>query len=309
MFFTDRRVMQLRLPSLKAYLAGFVGLVALAALIVGGLGLADAPTGVIVGTALVILAGTVALVDWGRRRIERHLRDLAAAAGQMARGQAVTVPTGMREGDEFARSLGGIAETLNRRAVEVEESRERYKALAESLPALVWIMTQDRRIVFQNGRVALYTGGSLASEHEPPSAIAHPDDLSLIDDARARSDRDVKEYQIEIRLRRQDGVYRWHLVTTAPLSFPIVDDDQVYWLSTAIDIEDLKQAEELQARLASVLEKRVAEATQQLRDETAVRQKAERQLRQTQKMEAISRLTGGIAHDLNNKLMVISANI
>lgn len=309
MFFIDRRVMQLRFPSLKTSLAGLVGAVALAVLAVAGLAIADAPERVIVITVLVVLAGIMVLAVWIRRRIETHLRDLAAAAGQIARGETVTVPTGMREGDVLAASLAGIAETLNRRAAEVEESRERYKALAESLPALVWIMALDGRTVFQNRRVASYAGDSQQADQEARSAFTHPDDLPLVREARATSARETREYQMEIRLRRHDGVYRWHLVTTAPLTFPFVDDDQTYWLSTAIDIEDLKRAEELQARLANVLEKRVAEATQQLRDETAVRQKAERQLRQTQKMEAISRLTGGIAHDLNNKLMVISANI
>src|SRR4051794_2568078 len=309
MFFTDRRVMQPRLTSLRASLAGCVGAVAVALLIVAGLGLADAPKGVIAVTALVLVAASAALVDWVRRRIEGHLRGLSANAERMARGETVSVAAGIREGEELARFLGEIGETLQRRAAEVEESRERYQALAEGLPALVWIMTQDGRTAFQNGRVAQYTGGSLPADQAARNEFVHPDDLPLIDAARTRSAREVKEYQMEIRLRRQDGVYRWHLVTTAPLSFPIVDHDRTDWLSTAIDIEDLKQAEELQARLASVLEKRVAEATQQLRDETAVRQKAERQLRQTQKMEAISRLTGGIAHDLNNKLMVISANI
>jgi hypothetical protein len=65
----------------------------------------------------------------------------------------------------------------------------------------------------------------------------HPDDLPTVARARATAE----SYEVEYRLRRFDGVYRWHFARVLHIEG---DGGNGRWLGAAMDIDDRKRAEE-----------------------------------------------------------------
>jgi PAS domain S-box-containing protein len=164
----------------------------------------------------------------------------------------------------------------------IKTSEARLRTIIDTIPALAWSSEADGSVEFVNLRWSNYTG--LTTEQARGSgwqAAIHPEDVGWLSDQRRITMASGKPFELEARMRRYDGQYRWFINRADPLL-----DEQgkiVKWYGTNTDIDDRKRAEEA------------------LRTSHAA-------LAHVSRLTTMGELTASIAHEVNQPLAAVVNN-
>jgi PAS domain S-box-containing protein len=121
-----------------------------------------------------------------------------------------------------------------------EANEQRYRFLAESIPQQVWTARADGTLDYVNqGALEYFALGSPEVLGWEWQHVIHPDDLPACVERWQYALTTGETYEVEFRLRRADGDYRWHLGRALPMRD--ANGHVVKWFGTNTDIDEQKQ--------------------------------------------------------------------
>jgi len=142
--------------------------------------------------------------------------------------------------NETERMNDRLEETVKVRTVDLHNSREHFKLLANNITQMAWTNLPNGDVNFYNNRWYTYTGLDFESmKGWGWQSIMHADDLETTKKKYIAALQTGEIFEVENRIKRHDGVYRWHLNRAMPQRDE--NGEIVFWIGTATDIEDQKK--------------------------------------------------------------------
>ncbi len=206
--------------------------------------------------------------------------------------------------------------------LQLRESEARFRAMADTAPVLIWLTDDNMQMGYVNQSWLEFTGRSLQQEMGRGWAESlHASDYRTWLRLSAHALAEQQPFEVEVRLRRHDGEYRWLACHGVPRVSPA--GVFVGYIGSCVDITDLKLAERVLRESRDELQRRVVERTAELVEANdALKQEKDRQqeliqkleeaqgqLLQSEKMASIGQLAAGVAHEINNPIGFISGNL
>ena len=146
-------------------------------------------------------------------------------------------------GRELRTARAEVETKAAERTSALPRSEREHCDVVDIIPAIVWSALPDGSNVYVNSRFVEYSG--MSAEQLAGSgwhAATHPDDLQRHERKWLACVRTCEVFEDEVRFRRADGQYRWHLQRGVPLRDE--DGNILKWYGVLTDIEDRKRAEE-----------------------------------------------------------------
>lgn len=149
---------------------------------------------------------------------------------------------------------------------------EQFRIMADTAPVLIWISGTDKLCYFFNAEWLRFSGRTMEQEYGNGWAEGvHPDDFNRCLDIYITSFDARKEFKMEYRLKRHDGVYRWILDHGVPRY--TASGEFAGYIGSCIDVQEKNEVEE-------ELEKKVAQRTKELQVAIAELKRSNEELEQ-----------------------------
>lgn len=122
-------------------------------------------------------------------------------------------------------------------------SQQHFSLITEAIPQLVWTAKPDGYCDFLSQQWVDYTGIPASEQlgYAWLEEVIHPDDRKRTSLIWEGATKDQNQYDLEYRVKRYDGIYRWFKVRGTPLRNQ--EGKITYWVGTCTDIEDAIQAQ------------------------------------------------------------------